>query len=1194
MKKTKYILLIFVLTFFLGFNVVNAGCYSCQSIPNPNDSTRKSFYKYYDDENGGTIPSTCKFIDNSNLEQCDAKNNSDGGSSGSQNPSGDSGYKIKDFENIAPFADAMGAPTKYTENDFCSEMKICYQGFSDYKCLANYNAKMYVATSHCVDDSSTQYNAYCIDPAVWGPDKLGANGCLEYRVDERLDLKTDFGKAIYYLYTKYGNSEFGVIQDVARLLVAHIDDDYEFLGLNGGPWARYAQAYHNSTGSGTVAAIYNDVMNNYKSVKEESTELNLSTVSSNVNTSNNTFNIKLRAQIMNSNISLDSFKNGNNLIITATDNKGNAVDISSGTKITWSSEGKNIVATIDITGPLSNLCNLNVKAHLTYNDPNDVRNVFIARAKRNNMVQRFLVLNNRGSGNKIDIIKTANINLSENPSCQPPTTVDDVCRPTVDFKCDKGDNTYSIVEGKNNGTGAVDWEKCIVNYNDDTNENPYKIQEQLSNGYCEVYCKEDYSFRLPGILDNVAAGRYLSINVDKQYHAVVGVSAQRTCVSTNIKVNEYLNNAKTLKQDMLKQLNIYEYYKGMLNRLEKTENGLEQIDFEKYYTKKDDEMGAIHTNRYYTTHDLENNISQDLPDFKWGSVSNADEFYLNSFDFDFKYDKYKFTTTSANPLDIVKAKIVIDKEKIDANSSQGIDNLGDGVIPSNEEPSEKQSFQYDKCNSNIRPCLSHSRATAYYVGHYGTKERAEENYNATKNRIKSIMDNAKAEYNADRSELFNITSEINLCTTWELDYKFDPEITFTYDESSYIEMMNGNTTLEKIGDVQVNSSSYYCNSAGTMQDTFNCGGAGNKIDAIIPNSNIDAATGSSTIVFYNNARIGKIDKYGDTGVSINSGKESFIYFRSRVPFYTNGNKGIVTASSIAKDEFNANKSSGNGEYTILDIDDPNRGSNEPDGLVYPIALSTPSGIYEYSLRFANIGQYNNSSRNLGRIMGQNGYISKELKDSYYCTYTVSDSNNSCDVILKNDESCKNNPNSDACLNKLLDEKCCDYIDFNAVTPGVIDKYNAMCTAKTCSNFKILSNEEDTKEISASSLQLYVRPVSLNNLFPNGEASKGYNWRGVTSGNEKIVNGNKTPQNLSDVIANIEREGESIYSQPSCSIKLTPTCMAKVREYNHDAESSSNGFNDYNLEKNNYSRDDNNDAFFKYLNDIGCANDCISE
>lgn len=1092
----------------------------------------------------------------------------------------------KGCAQIDASANIVDAPTKYTEAGFCTDSVIKLNPKSEWvsgsPVTGLSTTKTYTVTAHCTDDSSSTYTAYCVDPAVKGPTESG----WEYTADEQLDLDSDFGKAIYCLYKNSGGVDYTTIQDTARLLMVKYGQP--FLGIANGPYKKHALMYQSYGGStalmGTVESCISTVQNN--SMQMSFTQLSNSYVNGNVT-------VKYRLILKNPKSGVDI----NNVDIAVKDVNGGSVGYTKTIENVVNGDNQ-ISADVVLVIPAGSNCTLNVTASLKYNDPDDVRNVFFARAKKNNMAQRFLVINNKGNA-PLTLTETTSLNLSDNPSCVPNTPENLACVATNGFLCTPSETVATVYEGKSVGASA-DWDACIVDKSD-PNGNEYTIQEAGSHNYCKVVCKEDYAFKMPGDLGTVKQGRYISINLDNRYHAVAGVAAQRTCVSTDIKVDAYQTRAVQLKQTMLEQLNLYNYYKGMYDRLDKGNDGLDKIDFDTYYTAADNIKGATHTDRY-----SEETAGCSAPSGKTANYppdSDVDTFYLEDFTFEFKYNKYKLSLTGTTS-NILRAEFVIDEANATANSSAS--DIGT-ILGNKESDSALENNEYTRNNGMKCPVskvLVPGTRDSYYCPvdevpdtcdgkftvYFGRKSKAESNYKTTKGKIETAMKNALANYKSAKAELVSITEEINMCTTWSTDYQFDPEITFTYDESSYMEMMNGNNKLKMDGDAQVNSTKYYCSSDTSYAGTFGCATApsdSNKISTKYYDT-IDEdgkPSNDNSISYYNYRKIGSIDKYGDVA------GQQFIYFKSMVPFYTYPSKGFVTA----------NEKQPNSQ--LVDIDDPNRGSNDADGLIYPISLTTPEGNYTYTLKFANIGQYFNSSKNLGRIMGTNGYLSGTAQDQFVCTYKVepiipsTDDENKCATIAASDK-CKSNPMSDECFYELLNSNCCDYIDLNKdVTVSRIDDYNAACPrSNTCSGYRTINytttigNYDSVKVTDNGKLQFYVKSVSLNNLFPNGDSSKGLNWMGSTSGAEN----NGQSQDISEVIKDIEDKGEQIYGNDDSliySIKLTPTCMAHVREYNKEQETNSLGFADYTLTTNYGDKSkgaNDSSTFLSQLENSGCV------
>lgn len=347
-----------------------------------------------------------------------------------------------------------------------------------------------------------------------------------------------------------------------------------------------------------------------------------------------------------------------------------------------------------------------------------------------------------------------------------------------------------------------------------------------------------------------------------------------------------------------------------------------------------------------------------------------------------------------------------------------------------------------------------------------------------------------------------------------------------------------------------------------------------------------------------------INKINNAISSINGqGSQEFIYYQSSQKYWTSSNKGIYTKAPTTSDSVLVD--TGDEALTKTEIVTADGSTKEPNGKVYPIALSTAAGTYGYQLVFNNIGQYYNNALSLGRIVDNNGYVSGLLSNQYVCKYEVKSEpdtpNASCEDILesadckdengyfkdlyKNQQNYTNTNGIDyeskwnACITKLLAENdsCCYLVDSNNVPNASQDRYNSMCNSK-CQGIKLIGADSAIKDSSSSNaaliskngnLQFYTKVVSNYDFFPNGEGSKGYNWSGSTSGYENVdENGKPQPQKVSEIQKDMEEVGDNTYANDEeyldYSIALNSACMAKIKEYNDQQELNDLGFGDYTL------------------------------
>lgn len=358
--------------------------------------------------------------------------------------------------------------------------------------------------------------------------------------------------------------------------------------------------------------------------------------------------------------------------------------------------------------------------------------------------------------------------------------------------------------------------------------------------------------------------------------------------------------------------------------------------------------------------------------------------------------------------------------------------------------------------------------------------------------------------------------------------------------------------------------------------------------------------------------IDALDKINDTLMSVTGqGAQQFIYYKSSKPYWTYSNKGIYIINPDVVDPVDAPVLVDNGDPALTDdsIKSGTDAEKQPEGLVYPIALSTAEGKYHYQIKINNVGQYYDNVNNLGRIIDDTGYVSGLYANKYVCNYEVKkepEHEETCETIIAssdctsqeepktlyfkkykanyNDKALENQVNT--CVTKLLSEgdTCCSYVSKNADIDSLPESsktlYKKICT-KPCQGTRVIGTINDTTDGSSSSsssalitktgtLQFYTKVVSNYDLFPNANSSKGYNWSGQTSGYENITDTNKTPseENLSDIIDEIEKIGDGIYDEDNAdkyleySITLNGACMSKIKEYNDQKEVLGLGFGDY--------------------------------
>lgn len=466
---------------------------------------------------------------------------------------------------------------------------------------------------------------------------------------------------------------------------------------------------------------------------------------------------------------------------------------------------------------------------------------------------------------------------------------------------------------------------------------------------------------------------------------------------------------------------------------------------------------------------------------------------------------------------------------------------------------------------------------------------------------------------------------------------------FGDDEDSLVTYIPGNIVYK----LNNGSTSGIESSSNLFSILGNGGGISGFLNSLT--KNITYGTGMGTSVNYKDAaKVVNITRYGNPGVSISGlnlqnfanmfvnyasskfgnsmsskitdalanwngqGSQEFIYYKPEKQYWTTSNKGIYTSQKPS-----------DADAVLVDIGDPGLtdpsvvsgtdAAKEADGKIYPIALSTQAGLYQYQIKINGVGQYYNNTTATGRIIGDTGYISGLLANQYVCFYEVKTEpetpDQSCEDILNSTDCQEENEDgtkksyldlfmgtskdnklyeeyenkANSCINKLLADgnACCNIIDKTKV-PSSNETYNKVCKTNSngtpCSGIKLYGEDSalqttiTTKNNSAlisnsGTLQFYTKVVSNYDLFPNGGKSKGYNWSGKTSGYEnKSDDGAPGKQDLSNIIEQIEDVGDGIYADDEkyleYSITMNSACMNAIKTYNKNQEIIDLGFGDY--------------------------------
>ncbi len=382
---------------------------------------------------------------------------------------------------------------------------------------------------------------------------------------------------------------------------------------------------------------------------------------------------------------------------------------------------------------------------------------------------------------------------------------------------------------------------------------------------------------------------------------------------------------------------------------------------------------------------------------------------------------------------------------------------------------------------------------------------------------------AKAQLTKTSTDLENLVNKFNSCSTWENNAKFDPKVSFHYDED-YINKISGE--FQAVSKDTTQSSASYC--ASDINEQYQCSESASTAP-VYEDFSFEYCEGQTAEELEQEKKCKQEkkkeceDNCGDkqeckatcddvardkcveekasrcvtrtvqlsNAKWVRKTKTNSAVYKPVNEFSTTTQYGTIQYRDSLKD--------GNGFYLSTTL--------PPHAL--PIQLKQNAGLFQFKFTFSNIGQ-SNQSASLGRLIGntssvltkynslpeskkcgQSGNVSNTTDGSYVCYY-MNDCTD-CKIVCKPD--CE------------LEPPCpdCPMTCKNCVFDGDGTTYN-------------------------------YRSVSLNNLFPN-QRDIGYNWSTKDNIKAKV-----TQKEIND-------SGESIYEKPQYSIRLTPSNLKAIREYN---------------------------------------------
>lgn len=460
---------------------------------------------------------------------------------------------------------------------------------------------------------------------------------------------------------------------------------------------------------------------------------------------------------------------------------------------------------------------------------------------------------------------------------------------------------------------------CILE-NKDAAGNSY---EYLNNGLCSVSCKEDFHFTLPGNL-NVASGRYLNplkTDIKATKTCYLKVNGDPTSVLSNFEkgAQETQNNYPTCaKAKAIEKLTVADFkestketvscgeqqvrktrkpYQGYSDKDECMEHGFsdKECSSERYYYVKEEQKTTVTT--YVAEINIDGGCCKTCGGHEYIKIVPEVE-YING------------TCQVSGSIENAIMEKVNSLKSNTANACEAINNLNaKGSLSTYDVPDVGGVKAY------------------VYGGTY------------------SVYTGGSAD------SIYKGIGAYNACSLWEMNYDFNPDLYFNYEESYMKDALTDK--LELVGDItKGDTTHYYCTSDDGDSSYKSCRG-GWKTTPQFTSRNYCVCTS---------------DGCENTPIAVNNTrrmKESITYNASYITptqFYTIYPTGAVVVAPDGSKIENAT------ELTNA----------------LPVGLGTPAGTRHYVLYAKNLGEYYGSGK-IGRVWGdKNSVVSITLKQNNDC------------------------------------------------------------------------------------------------------------------------------------------------------------------------------------------------------------------
>ena len=397
------------------------------------------------------------------------------------------------------------------------------------------------------------------------------------------------------------------------------------------------------------------------------------------------------------------------------------------------------------------------------------------------------------------------------------------------------------------------------------------------------------------------------------------------------------------------------------------------------------------------------------------------------------------------------------------------------------------------------------------------RSRIQSSWNSYAGTTTSITSDNQPLLLADVQAIQNIINKYNSCSSWTNNMTTNPEITFSYDDMFNKEMSKGRMTgsfNNASPKAQISSESNNI----TNEEYF-YGDISNQYTAIgYSNTTNDKISRTKVVCDGSGCHTESYEMIAARWVRKSIAKEGT---------YTT-DKDISTYTPYGTIEFNSKNAGGNDALrTQLNKD------------VIPISLRTKTGVFNFTIKYNNLGQSNSNGSSLGRVI-----TTDTSKNSVLKAY------NDKTKYKEEDKVCKNTKIDTSATMEQNAAYVCHYLNNCPDCTLACDDENN-CEFNECNDNKCVLTCKNCIFDGNTTTYNY-RVVSNNSLFnSNRDDNSGYNWNyGKGPNEDSSSNLDVIEAKGRETIKEIETQGNSTYEgTPEYSYILNATQMKNIRKYN---------------------------------------------